>query len=70
MPLHIYNIIAVSIAADIPTRSAEVSRPLHVLRLHQLQLEVHSEMELRRECLSCFWFVVLSLFGVWFCVLF
>ena len=31
-------------------RSAEVSQPLRVLRLHQLQLEVHLEMELRREC--------------------
>ena len=56
-------VFAVSIAADIPMRSAEVSQPLRVLSLHQLQMEVHSEMELRRECFVVF--LVRRAFLVW-----
>ena len=65
---YLQYVFAVSIAADIPMRSAEVSQPLRVLSLHQLQMEVHSEMELRRECFVVFLVRRAFLFGVWFCV--
>ena len=67
---YLQYVFAVSIAAGMTMRSAEVSQPLRVLRLHQLQLEVHSEMELRRECFVVF--LVRGAFLVWclVCVLF
>ena len=64
---YLQYVFAVFISADIPMSSAEVSQPLRVLSLHQLQMKVHSEMELRRECFVVF--LVRRAFLVWCLVL-